>query len=145
MPDLMLLGIEEQVLDLEIDDNPADNFPCMPCEGVHGEMRTQLYAMLMGVFYDEAESLEQLALEYGPYGPYVFKLDQTIVERLAEVEEDDIELLARNWAEAFDEATQTLADEDLQEILGRFLFNLVHFCLLVKQEQVLSVFIFSDG
>jgi hypothetical protein len=33
---------------------------------------------------------------------------------------------------------------DLQEVLARFLFNLVHFCMLARQEQVLSVFIYSE-
>ena len=145
MPDSMLLGIEEKVLSLEVDENPADNFPCMPCLGVHAEMRTQLYATLMGVFYDEAESMEQLALEYGPYGPYVFKLDYTITERLAEIEEDDIPGMARIWAESADMSALNLADEDLQDVLASFLFNLIHFCMLVRQQPVLSVFIFSDG
>ena len=80
MPDLMLLGIEEQVLELEPDENPGQVFPCMPCEGIHSELRSQLYAQLMGIFFDEAESLEQLTLEFGPYGPYVFKLDFTIIK-----------------------------------------------------------------
>ena len=61
MPDLMLLGIEEQVLELEPDENPGQVFPCLPCEGIHSELRAQLYAQLMG-FFDEAESLEQLTL-----------------------------------------------------------------------------------
>ena len=102
MPEIMLLGIEEQVLELEYDENPANTFPCMPCEGVHTEMRTQLYAQLLGVFYDEAESLEQLVLELGPEGPYVFKLDVTITERLADVEEDDIDSIVQYWAESAD-------------------------------------------
>ena len=38
-----------------------------------------------------------------------------------------------------------LADEDLQDVLASFLFNLIHFCMLVRQQPVLSVFIFSDG
>jgi hypothetical protein len=29
-------------------------------------------------------------------------------------------------------------------VLARFLFNLVHFCMLVRQEKVLSVFIYSE-
>ena len=141
----MLLGIEEQVLDLEPDENPSDGFPCMPCEGVHAEMRAQLYAQLMKIFFDEAESLEQLVLEFGPYGPYVFKLDITITERLAEIEEDDIEGVASTWAESLEMSSLDLADEDLQEVLNRFLYNMVHFCMLTRQETVLSVFIYSEG
>ena len=145
MPEIMLLGIEEQVLDLEYDENPANTFPCMPCEGVHSELRTQLYAQLLGIFYDEAESLEQLVLELGPEGPYVFKLDITITERLADVEEDDIDSIVDHWSESGDMSTLGLIDDDLHEVLSRFLFNLVHFCMLVRQESVLSVFIYSDG
>tara|TARA_B110000503_G_scaffold42460_1_gene69553 strand:- start:143 stop:577 length:435 start_codon:yes stop_codon:yes gene_type:complete len=144
MPDIMLLGVEEQVLSLEIDENPADNFPCMPSEGIDSEMRVLLYALLMGIFFDEAQSLEQLVLEYGPEGPWVFKLDITITERLAEVEEDDIDEIALNWSQTGEMSALNMEASDLQEVLARFLFNLVHFCLLVRQEQVLSVFIYSE-
>ena len=144
MPEIMLLGVEEQVLSLEIDENPADNFPCMPSEGIDSEMRILLYALLMGIFFDEAQSMEQLVLEYGPDGPWVFKLDFTITERLAEVEEDDIDAIALNWSQTSEMSALNMVDSDLQEVLARFLFNLVHFCMLVRQEQVLSVFIYSE-
>ena len=144
MPEIMLLGVEEQVLSLEIDENPADNFPCMPSEGIDSEMRILLYALLMGIFFDEAQSMEQLVLEYGPEGPWVFKLDFTITERLAEVEEDDIDSIALNWSQTGEMSALNMEDSDLQEVLARFLFNLVHFCMLVRQEQVLSVFIYSE-
>ena len=144
MPDIMLLGVEKQVLSLEIDENPADNFPCMPSEGIDSEMRVLLYALLMGIFFDEAQSMEQLVLEYGPEGPWVFKLDFTITERLAEVEEDDIDSIALNWSQTGEISALNIDPSDLQEVLARFLFNLIHFCLLVRQEQVLSVFIYSE-
>ena len=145
MAELMLLGIEEQVLELEPDENPGDVFPCLPCEGVHGELRAQLYAQLLGLFYDEAESLEELTLEFGPYGPYVFKLHVTIVEQLAELSEDDIDNIAVSWAESADLSSLNLNTEDLQEVLSRFIYNLMHFCIMTNQEKVLSVFIYSDG
>lgn len=144
MPEIMLLGVEEQVLSLEIGDNPADSFPCMPCEGIHSELRTQLYAQLLGIFFDEAESLEQLVLEFGPEGPWVFKLDVTITERLADIEEDDIEGIARLWSESGDMEALDLEPGDLIDVLSRFLYNLVHFCMLIRQEQVLSVFIYTE-
>ena len=144
MPDIMLLGVEKQVLSLEIDENPADNFPCMPSEGIDSEMRVLLYALLMGIFFDEAQSMEQLVLEYGPEGPWVFKLDFTITERLAEVEEDDIDDIALNWSQTGEMSALNMEASDLQEVLARFLFNLVHFCMLVRQEEVLSVFIYSE-
>jgi hypothetical protein len=144
MPDIMLLGVEEQVLSLEIDENPADNFPCMPSEGIDSEMRILLYASLMGIFFDEAQSMEQLVQEYGPEGPWVFKLDFTITERLSEVEEDDIDSIALNWSQTGEMSALNMEASDLQEVLARFLFNLVHFCMLVRQERVLSVFIYSE-
>lgn len=144
MPEIMLLGVEEQVLSLEIGDNPADSFPCMPCEGIHTELRTQLYAQLLGIFFDEAESLEQLVLEFGPEGPWVFKLDVNITERLADIEEDDIEHIARLWSESGDMEALDMDTDDLSDVLSRFLYNLVHFCMLIRQEQVLSVFIYSE-
>ena len=144
MPDLMLLGIEEQVLALEPDENPGHVFPCMPCEGVHAEMRTQLYALLMNIFYDEAESLEQLVLEFGPEGPWVFKLDLTITERLADIDDEEVEEIARLWSESGDMTSLDLEESELLDLLARFLFNLVHFCILIRQESVLSVFIYSE-
>ena len=144
MPDIMLLGVEKQVLSLEIDENPADNFPCMPSEGIDSEMRVLLYALLMGIFFDEAQSMEQLVQEYGPDGPWVFKLDFTITERLAEVAEDDIDDIALNWSQTGEMSALNMEASDLQEVLARFLFNLVHFCMLVRREQVLSVFIYSE-
>ena len=132
MTDIMLLGVEEQVLSLEIDENPADNFPCMPSEGIDSEMRVLLYALLMGIFFDEAQSMEQLVLEYGPEGPWVFKLDFTITERLAEVEEDDIDGIALSWSQTGEMSALNMEASDLQEVLARFLFNLVHFCMLVR-------------
>ena len=145
MPDLMLLGIEEQILELEPDENPGNVFPCMTCEGIHSELRAQLYAQLLGIFFDEAESLEHLTLEFSPYGPYVFKLDATIVEHLAEFAEDDIDAISANWAESADISSLQLNEDDLHDLLNRFIFNLMHFCLLTRQETVLSVFIYSDG
>ena len=117
----------------------------MPSEGIHAELRTGLYAMLLGIFYDEAESLEQLVLEFTQEGPWVFKLDVTITDRLAEVEEDEVEQLAAAWAETGDMSSLGMEDSDLREVLGRFLFNLVHFCMLIQQEPVLSVFVYTDG
>ncbi|MDG1232629.1 MAG: hypothetical protein P8P91_10225, partial [Pseudomonadales bacterium] len=108
------------------------------------EMRVLLNALLMGIFFDEAQSMEQLVLEYGPEGPWVFKLDFTITERLAEVEEDDIDDIALNWSQTGEMSALNMEASDLQEVLARFLFNLVHFCMLVRQEQVLSVFIYSE-
>ncbi len=145
MPDLMLLAVEEQVLKLAPDENPSDAFPSLPCEGVHEELRTLLYAQLLGIFYDEAESLEELTLELSPYGPYLFKLHVTIVERLAELAEDDIDNITALWAESADISSLNLDTEDLEELLSRFIYNLMHFCILTRQERLLSVFIYSDG
>lgn len=144
MPDIMLLAVEEQVLELELDENPANNFPCMPCEGIYPELRKLLYAQLLDIFFDEAETLEQLVLDFGPDGPWVFKLDVTITGRLADIEEDDIDVIARAWSEAGDMAELDLTDSDLQEVLSSFLYNLVHFCMLVRQEPLLSVFVYTD-
>lgn len=144
MPEIMLLGVEEQVLSLGIDDNPADSFPCMPCEGIDSELRTLLYAQLLGIFFDEAGSLEQLVLEFGPEGPWVFKLDVTITERLADIGEDDIGKTASLWSESGDMEALDMEQGDLIDVLSRFLYNLIHFCMLIRQEQVLSVFIYSE-
>ena len=141
----MLLGVEEQVLELVPDDHPGEIFPCVSCGGIHRELRAQLYAQLLGIFFDEAESLELLTLEFGPYGPYVFKLDVTIVEYLTELSEDDIDSITETWAESADMSSLQMNGEDLQELLSRFIYNLMHFCILMRRETVLSVFIYSNG
>jgi len=144
MPEIMLLGIEEQVLSLEPDESPANNFPCMSCEGVHAELRTQLYAQLMGIFYDEAESLELLSLEFSGNGPWVYKLDYTMIDRLSEIEEDDIETITKYWSDSSEMSALGLEASDLQEVLQSFIYNLVHFCMMSRQEPVLSVFFYSE-
>ena len=64
---------------------------------------------------------------------------------LAELDEDDIDYISASWAESADMSSLHLLDEHLQDVLSRFIYNLMHFCILMRQETVLSVFIYSDG
>ena len=144
MPEIILLGDHEEIVALEPDDNPADGFPFMPCNGIHSDIRAQLYASLLGVYFDEAQTLELLVSELTPYGPFIYLLDQQLLERLSRIEEDEVDTLARNWAESGDTESLGVYDTDLIELLTTFLFNLIHFCLLSLNEPELDVVIYSD-
>ncbi len=144
MPEIILLGAHEAIVALEPDDIPADGFPYMPCNGIHTDIRAQLYANLLDIYFDEAQTLEQLICEVGPYGPFIYLLDQRLMERLVEIDEDDVDTIARNWAESGDTESLGVYDTDLTELLTTFLFNLIHFCLLSRNEPELDVVIYSD-
>lgn len=145
MPELILLGTIDQVRDLDPEENPGNELPCFPCENVHLEARAQLYARLLGVFYEEALTLEQLVLETGSYGPFVYQLDQTLQKSISAIAEDDVESLAADWAESADMDSLGVYDSDLLELLTTFLFNLIHFCLIAAQESELNIYVYSDG
>ena len=134
MPELMLLGSAEQLRDLDPDENPADTFPCFPCEKVHLEARAQLYARLLGIFFDEALALEELVREMGSYGPFVYRLNNRLLDALAATQEDCVAGIADGWAESADMETLGVYDTDLLELLTTFLFNLINFCLTATQE-----------
>ena len=145
MPELILLSSEEQILTLEPDENPADIFPVMYCNGIHADARAQLYTSLLGVFFDEAQSLEELCLEMDLYGPFVFRLDQGLMERLADIAEDQVPGVVQEWSRSGEIESLGVYDSDLVELLSTFLFNLIHFCVTARQESELSVYIYSDS
>ena len=98
MPDIILLGSAEKILALEPEENPAESFPCMPCAAIDKTVRSQLYAYLAGIFYDDAQAMEILVGESGPGGPFIYRLDEALVTRLAETDEDRVPEIVKWWS-----------------------------------------------
>ena len=124
-------------------EDPAKTFPSVSLGRVDFEKRIKLYAHLLGIFFDEAESLEQLIFESDLGGMSLTKINKVITERIAEIAEDDIPLLAGIWVESLDHDEELDQDVGNAEVLEEVLFKLIHVCSLAKQERSLSIFVYS--
>ena len=140
MPELIFLADVELIRQPD-GENPAAGLPSLHCQGIFREARAQLYANLMGVFFDEALELEVLALDYDGEGPTLYEFAPSLTDALAALEEDDIEALLRPWQETAEIEELGTDDADLAE----FLFSLIHLCQISRNEDGLSVFVMSDG
>ena len=139
----LILAIEEQISSVIASEDPTKTFPSVTLGRIDSEKRIKLYAHLLGIFFDEAESLEQLIFESDLGGMSLIKINEVITERIAEIPEDDIPLLAKIWVESLDYDEELDQDERNAEVLEEMLFKLIHVCSLAKQERALSVFVYS--
>ena len=139
----LILAIEEQISSVIGIDDPTKTFPSVSFGRIDSEKRIKLYAHLLGIFFDEAESLEQLIFESDLGGMSLIKINEVITERIAEIPEDDIPLLAEIWVESLDYDEELNQDEGNAEVLEEMLFKLIHVCSLAKQERALSIFVYS--
>ena len=139
----LILAIEEQISSVIGSEDPTKTFPSVSLGKIDSEKRIKLYAHLLGIFFDEAESLEQLIFESDLGGMSLIKINEVISERIAEIPEDDIPLLAAIWVESLDYDEELDQDEGNAEILEEVLFKLIHVCSLAKQERALSIFVYS--
>ena len=139
----LILAIEEQIASVVDSEDPSKTFPSVSLGRIDSEKRIKLYAHLLGIFFDEAESLEQLIFEDGLGGTSLIKINEVITERIAEVQEDDISLLAEIWLESIDQDEELDQDQGNAEILEEILFKLIHVCSLARQEKALSIFVYS--
>mgnify|MGYP001437393170 FL=1 len=139
----LILAIEEQISSVIGSEDPTKTFPSVTLGRIDSEKRIKLYAHLLGIFFDEAESLEQLIFESDLGGMSLIKIDEVITERIAEIPEDDIPLLAGIWVESLDYDEELDQDEGNAEVLEEVLFKLIHVCSLAKQERSLSIFVYS--
>ena len=139
----LILAIEEQISSVIASEDPTKTFPSVTLGRIDSEKRIKLYAHLLGIFFDEAESLEQLIFESDLGGMSLIKIDEVITERIAEIPEDDIPLLAGIWVESLDYDEELDQDEGNEEVLEEVLFKLIHVCSLAKQERSLSIFVYS--
>ena len=139
----LILAIEEQISSVIGIEDPTKTFPSVSFGRIDSEKRIKLYAHLLGIFFDEAESLEQLIFESDLGGMSLIKINEVITERIAEIPEDDIPLLAEIWVESLDYDEELDQDEGNAEVLEEMLFKLIHVCSLAKQERALSIFVYS--
>jgi hypothetical protein len=139
----LILAIEEQISSVIGIEDPTKTFPSVTFGRIDSEKRIKLYAHLLGIFFDEAESLEQLIFESDLGGMSLIKINEVITERIAEIPEDDIPLLAEIWVESLDYDEELDQDEGNAEVLEEMLFKLIHVCALAKQERALSIFVYS--
>ncbi|MFL2504198.1 MAG: hypothetical protein ACJ0Q2_03835 [Candidatus Azotimanducaceae bacterium] len=139
----LILAIEEQISSVIGIEDPTKTFPSVTFGRIDSEKRIKLYAHLLGIFFDEAESLEQLIFESDLGGMSLIKINEVITERIAEIPEDDIPLLAEIWVESLDYDEELDQDEGNAEVLEEMLFKLIHVCSLAKQERALSIFVYS--
>ena len=139
----LILAIEEQIIPLIDNEDLTQTFPSVPIGKIDFEKRIKLYAYLLGVFFDEAESLEQLVFESELDGVSLIKINAVITERIAEIPEDDIPLVAGVWLESLDYDEELDIDQGNEEVLEDTLFKLIHVCNLAKQETALSIFVYS--
>ena len=139
----LILAIEEQISSVIGSEDPTKTFPSVSLGRIDSEKRIKLYAHLLGIFFDEAESLEQLIFESDLGGMSLIKINEVITERIAEIPEDDIPLIAGIWVESLDFDEELDQDEGNAEVLEEILFKLIHVCSLAKQERALSIFVYS--
>ena len=139
----LILAIEEQISSVIGSEDPTKTFPSVSLGRIDSEKRIKLYAHLLGIFFDEAESLEQLIFESDLGGMSLIKINEVITERIAENPEDDIPLLAEIWVESLDYDEELDQDEGNSEVLEEVLFKLIHVCCLARQERALSIFVYS--
>ena len=139
----LILAIEEQITSVISSEDPTKTFPSVSLGRIDSEKRIKLYAHLLGIFFDEAESLEQLVFQSDLGGMSLIKINEVITERIAEIPEDDIPRLAGIWVESLDHDEELDQDEGNAEVLEEVLFKLIHACSLAKQERALSIFVYS--
>ena len=84
--------------------------------------------------------MELLDREISDEGPYLYRLDNTLMETLADLEEDQVESFAALWLECEEIEALNLETNDLLD----FMFLLVHFCQTACNDD-LGVYIYSDS
>ncbi len=140
MHQILFVGSHEAASDLEIEESPAERFPCMSSRQYHREARSQLYALVTHCFSDEAYDLEFIYRTMQDDGPYLYELDQGTVTALASIEEEEAAHLVVLWSECAVMESMELDSADTTD----FLFQLIHFCQIAHNDN-LSLFIYSDG
>lgn len=138
---IILIGSEERVEDFEADEELTDSFPCMSTAHFDRDARAQLYSLVTNTFLDDALSFEQLARSITEEGPCFYKLDIDLVERLANLDEDEIGEIAEHWLEC--EELESL-DPEVTDLYD-YLYQLVHFCRTASADDDLGVYVFADG
>ena len=139
MSQIIFLASADSVASLEADENPSLAYPCMSTQQFHRDARAQLYALVTGVFLDEASEMEALDQILADDGPFIYQLTDPLKNALAALGEDQTEQLSCAWASCEDIETMGLQSTDLHD----FMFQLIHFCQVASNDD-LGIYIHSD-
>jgi hypothetical protein len=138
---LIFLGSDERVEELELDEDPTHLFQCMPASQFDREARAQLYSLVTNSFLEDAAALEVITRSLDDEGPWIYRLDRALLERLASLDEDEIGKFAELWFEC----EQLEALEPELDDLHEFMYQLVSFCQAACNEADLGVFVYSNS
>jgi hypothetical protein len=141
MADVFILGPRSELESLSIDDSPEDAGYCLSAGPIDRESRAVLYAQLSGLFIDDALVHEQYDHAIGDEGPYLFGLSDEMRDLIADIDDDQNDVIVGDWLMA-----EPMTRHELELVdLSQFLFDLSHFCQLSRQSPEIGVFILSEG
>lgn len=137
--DIIFLAEPDELDYLDASANPKDSFVCMDCQDIHVNLRAQIYASLMGTLFDEGLALEEYVGSLTDAGPTLSAISESLVDRLASLDEDQIEAYARELIDY-----DLIASADMSEgDLGAFLFPLVNLARTSVQETGTRLYVFT--
>jgi hypothetical protein len=99
-------------------------------QGVHLDARAQLYSLIAGVFLDKALAMEEPLDEFSTTESWISKLPDSLVEKIATLEEEDILQVLEYWQQCEEVEGLDLDKDDLLE----YLFALVSLCQAAVDE-----------
>ena len=137
---IIFIGSDELVEELEPEESLADTFPCLQTGQFDRATRAQLYSLVTHAFLDDAWQFEVLFRSLTEDGPYIYRLDAELVDRLTELDEDDIGKFAELWLEC--EELESL-DPEISDLYD-FMYQMVHLCRTAADADDLGVFVYSD-
>ena len=139
MHQIIFVASADSIASMEIDENPAQSYPCMSSQQFHRDARAQLYALVTGEFLLEASEMEYLDQTFSDEGPYIYTLTKNLLTALARLDEDAVESLSIAWMQCEEIEALDLESNDLHD----FMFQLVHFCQIAFNDD-LGLYIYSD-
>ena len=119
----------------------AEGLPSLPCGGISRDARAQLYSLVTGTFLEDALQMELLIIASDGKSPFVYELDELVVDSFTRKEEDDLDALVAQWRFTQDIEKLNVENNDISE----FAFTLAHLCRTSRSETDLGVFLLSDA
>ena len=119
----------------------AEGLPSLPCSGISRDARAQLYSLVTGTFLEDALQMELLIIASDGKSPFVYELDELVVDSFTQKEEDDLDALVAQWRFTQDIEKLHVENNDISD----FEFTLAHLCRTARNETDLGVFLLSDA
>lgn len=140
--EVIFLSEPDQLSLLGENSHPREFFVSLDCQGIHRDIRAQIYALIMNLLFDDALEKE-IYIDTMPGesddGPVLWQLTDDLIEQTASMDEDRIHQLAALLPE-FDLISQAeLTEDDLSE----FLFTLVDLASTSLQEDDTNLYLLS--